>query len=326
MNLIKIYIVCLALLQGISLWGQFEGGAGSGYDSLKMGNLDCQPIFMGSAASGHSSAAVASAQNCIFYLGGQNSGQDANMVASAQNCLFFKGDEGSGQSSSLFDNPFACPQFFASANGGDGHATRKFTDDNGSCFIIALPIEASPLFGEVIDAKGYLHWQTFSEIDNEGFEIQKSTDAIHWTNIGWVAAAGQSTQTLAYEFWDENLSAEWQYYRFRQVDYDGQEFYSNVISLHQQLAEEVSDIFTIYPNPIQTERNLQLRGWLQQDWDLQLRVVDALGRSLFRQVHHFQKGVDLVEIPVDFPAGTYWLILESAEKGMRQTIPFTVFE
>ena len=83
----------------------------------------------------------------------------------------------------------------ASANGHDGFASALASDFNtGICLVIDLPIESSPLFAKIEDGHGKLYWSTYTELNNSGFEIQKSMDGINWTKIGWVQGSAYSKQ------------------------------------------------------------------------------------------------------------------------------------
>ena len=78
----------------------------------------------------------------------------------------------------------------------------------------------------------HLTWETALEINNNGFEIEKSLDGFSFYTIGWVTGNGNSTVSHSYEFDDYKIElGETYYYRLKQVDYDGQFEYSNIVSV-----------------------------------------------------------------------------------------------
>ena len=75
-----------------------------------------------------------------------------------------------------------------------------------------------------------LHWETASEINSAGFEIQRSVDGNAWKPEGYVPAAGTSYVPRRYEFVDQiEAAGEQLRYRLRQIDRDGTEEFSPVV-------------------------------------------------------------------------------------------------
>jgi hypothetical protein len=91
--------------------------------------------------------------------------------------------------------------------------------------ISLLPVELSMFRGE----EQYLLWTTQSETQNKGWEVERSSDAKTWTNIGFVEGFGNSTQKLDYHFELKEFGKY--YYRLKQVDFDGHFEYSEITFL-----------------------------------------------------------------------------------------------
>lgn len=181
----------------------------------------------------------------------------------------------------------------------------------GGCYFVALPIEASPLFAKIEDNEGLLYWSTYAEVDNEGFEIQKSFDAVHWESIGWVNGAGNYQGTISYEFLDRSLQYRQQYYRTVQMDYDGQSTISNIVHLHPSQSKPKRNHIAIYPNPIQVGNTLKVRAWLQDELQGSIKLYSIMGQLLFVQAFSFDTFNQLIELPIDnLSAGHYLLIIE----------------
>ena len=309
------WLICSSLLLCSNLfWAQtpFQGGAASGAVSFSLAGVDtCIHFFGGDAGSGASNDLYSSPYACDLYFGDSLAGYHHNNdLASTQNCIFYRGLEGSGYSNNVYDNPSACPSFFASASGNDGYHARSYTEDAGSCFVLTFPIESSPLFASIEDNQGRLNWSTYAEENNQGFEIQKSFDGIDWTVIGWLDGAGDHLGNLAYEFWDVSLEYQNQYYRFKQIDFDGNYTYSNIVNLHPSMTSSRPNHIAIYPNPVRSGNYLTIRSWISYDLDLSVRLYNTLGQLMVEKNISLGTFNNLFEFPMrNIPQGHYFLIL-----------------
>lgn len=124
------------------------------------------------------------------------------------------------------------------------------TPPQGFPFIIygtgpALPIELISFTGEIEGNMHLLEWTTASEIQNDYFDIERSSDAGTFEIIGRVSGAGNSQVVTRYTFTDEQPLNGLNYYRLKQTDYDGKSSYSKVVALDHTVSGPVS----IYPNP-----------------------------------------------------------------------------
>ncbi len=100
-----------------------------------------------------------------------------------------------------------------------------------------------------------LTWATATEQDNKGFEVERSSDGRSWSLVGFVAShaeSGKSTLKLEYVYTDNKPVNGRNYYRLKQVDYNGGYAYSDV-----QMLTIVQDAkILIYPNPATSSVNL----------------------------------------------------------------------
>jgi hypothetical protein len=92
-----------------------------------------------------------------------------------------------------------------------------------------------------------IYWSTASEINNFGWEIQRATSAdFAWEKIGWKDGKGNSNEILKYTFLDINPHIGNNYYRLKQIDFDGKFEYSDIIKATHSPEEQA---ISIYPNP-----------------------------------------------------------------------------
>ena len=85
-----------------------------------------------------------------------------------------------------------------------------------------LPVELIHFSASKADKNVLLQWATASEHNNTGFELERSADAVHWTNVAWISTKnGNTDRVQEYAFLDEHPIRGLNYYRLRQTDRDG---------------------------------------------------------------------------------------------------------
>lgn len=168
--------------------------------------------------------------------------------------------------------------------------------DFGTCTpsSFVVPVTLSRLAAVARSGAVVVDWATSAEINNKGFEIQRSRDGRDWSVVGFVEGYGTTNEPRVYQFVDNRPSSGANYYRLRQVDLDGQYEYTYVVSA--QLDDKGGDI-AIYPNPVGDEFTIsQATG--------QMTIYDIQGRPvLTRELTQDQETITAS----DLPSGTYIL-------------------
>lgn len=95
-----------------------------------------------------------------------------------------------------------------------------------------LPIELISFFGKSEKFGNLLNWSTSTEINNDYFTIERSTDGITFMEVGAVKGAGNSNTIINYEFIDNEIDRSTYYYRLKQTDFDGKFSFSSVIVIN----------------------------------------------------------------------------------------------
>ncbi len=106
-----------------------------------------------------------------------------------------------------------------------------------------LPVELLSFSGKNTEGGSRLAWATASEMNNKHFDIERSTDGTTFHNIGQVKG---NNKPSSYEFVDNQPFAT-SYYRLKQVDFDGKETLSKVVSVE---LKGKSKGLKAYPNPV----------------------------------------------------------------------------
>ncbi|MFK7949423.1 MAG: T9SS type A sorting domain-containing protein [Saprospiraceae bacterium] len=117
-----------------------------------------------------------------------------------------------------------------------------------------------------------LLWATASEENNSHFKVERSTDGITYEIIGTIEGNGTTIDEQTYDFEDNNASEGRNYYRLKQVDYDGKFEYSGVITV--DFSQKIS--VTIAPNPI--TKNSKLNIQLTQYENVNFVIFDMTGK------------------------------------------------
>jgi hypothetical protein len=117
-----------------------------------------------------------------------------------------------------------------------------------------------------------VRWATASELRCAFFEVQRSLDGSLFTTVEKQAAHGTTAQTHLYTSLDPMAPADRLYYRLRQVDTDGTESFSPVMTL---AATTAATTLILYPNPAHDELTIPAAGELAQVFDLTGRVLQA---------------------------------------------------
>ncbi|MEO1260025.1 MAG: T9SS type A sorting domain-containing protein [Bacteroidota bacterium] len=150
------------------------------------------------------------------------------------------------------------------------------------------------------DQKVKLSWQTASEKNNDFFLIERSSDGQFFSTIEKVNGAGNADDVIDYETYDEQPFTGINYYRLKQVDFDGTFAYSPIRSVVFNRRET---LVSIYPNPVSNVANVQLPTNIEM---AALQVFDAGGRMVFAQENMEQSSFLQLNVQ-DWKAGAYVL-------------------
>jgi hypothetical protein len=115
-------------------------------------------------------------------------------------------------------------------------------------YVAIIPVEMVSFGASVNGNSVNLNWQTATELNNSGFEIQRKIENNNWIKIGFVNGAGTTSEIKNYSYTDSYSSEGNVYYRLRQVDFDGRSTYSKIINVDLNSPSNFI-LNQNYPNP-----------------------------------------------------------------------------
>jgi len=155
-----------------------------------------------------------------------------------------------------------------------------------------------------------LIWSTATELNNDGFEIQKKTDNSEFISIGFVKGQGTSTKKTDYSFIDKNTNSGKYLYRLKQIDFDGNYEYSNVLEVDFNTITTYT-LEQNYPNPFNP--STEINYTLEKSGNVTLKIYDSLGSLVATIVDGFMRaGKHSVKFNAkDLTSGVYFYRIET---------------
>jgi hypothetical protein len=164
-----------------------------------------------------------------------------------------------------------------------------------SCSVV-LPITLLSFTGKSLtNTTNLLEWTTSTEINNDYFTLERSSDAQSFSAIGIVNGAGNSNISLNYNFIDDAPLKGINYYRLKQTDFDGAFSYSNSIALTNNNQD-----YSIW----NSTNTLYVKG-AKENQSSNLKIYNLIGELIFEkefeentiiETSNFSKGIYLVKV------------------------------
>jgi hypothetical protein len=168
--------------------------------------------------------------------------------------------------------------FDPSASGLIFYAVRNYAA-SGNCQEIyeisysfsILPVTFLLFNGQHENGRNVLLWSTLSEINNDRFIIERSSNGKDFKPVGVVKGIGNSSSINEYYFSDNKVNSDAYYYRIRQVDVNGRYMFSSVIHIRNNVPQ-----WEIFPNPNNGKFFVK---FLSESFD-HLEISDATGKII----------------------------------------------
>ena len=175
---------------------------------------------------------------------------------------------------------------------------------------VALPVELISFTAAIYNNSIILNWRTETEINNFGFDIERSADFGEWQRIGFVEGHGNSNSPKQYSYTDKNPIGGSNFkYRLKQIDTDGKFEYSAVVNV--KLIPDEFTLYQNYPNPFNP--NTKIKYYIPKSSRVQITVYDILSNEIATLVDEEKPaGSYLVQFNAsNLPSGVYFYKLQT---------------
>lgn len=148
----------------------------------------------------------------------------------------------------------------------------------------------------------YLNWSTASEINNKGFEIERSADGKNWQKIGFITGNGTTNIRQNYQFSDTSPLSNSNYYRLKQIDFDGRFDYSKIELI---TFEKQNTPITIFPNPF--KKSIEIKGIHLENNTVEIFNLNG------QKIMEIQPSSSILNLE-NLPIGTYFIHINDGKQ------------
>lgn len=170
---------------------------------------------------------------------------------------------------------------------------------------IPLPVELVNFSGKAKSRNVNLTWETKTETDNSGFEIERKDKNGDWKKIGFVEGFGSSNSPKYYTYEDKKLSSGKHNYRLKQIDNDGTTSYSDEVEVTIDVPTEFA-LSQNYPNPFNPSTKVDYQ--LAMDAKVTIELYSITGERVATLLSQ------------ELEAGYYSMMIDSYTHGMASGI------
>lgn len=178
--------------------------------------------------------------------------------------------------------------------------------------VAPLPVELTSFTAVSQNQQVTLNWSTATELNNNGFEVQRSNSNSDFVSVAFIQGLGTTTNQQNYSYIDKNLSAGVYIYRLKQIDYNGQFDYSNSIEVDVVSLDNYS-LLQNYPNPFNPTTKI---GYILKDrTNVKVVVMNSLGEEIAVLVNELQdQGLHQLDFNAsNLSSGIYFYSIQTSQ-------------
>ena len=139
-----------------------------------------------------------------------------------------------------------------------------------------VPVELTSFTANTEENKITLSWETATEKNNAGFDIERSADNKTFYKIGNIKGRGTTTEKQSYTYTDKISGGGKFYYRLKQIDFNGSYTFSNVLEV--SALPTVFSLSQNFPNPFNPSTTIKYQ--LPQKERVVLEIYNTLGEKV----------------------------------------------
>lgn len=192
----------------------------------------------------------------------------------------------------------------------------------GVCPSLTLPIELIDFSAVGKEGQVDLTWLTASETGNAGFEIQRSENGQNFRSIGFVEGKGTTTLSQEYSYPDSEVRmGQLYYYRLRQIDFDGQSDFSEILTVKLQASE--TEVGETYPNPSKNGAfNVEFITIEDGEWNVNL--YNIAGQLVASEQRNISNGASVQSFSFNgLNKGLYFIKFENGVESIYKKVTTT---
>lgn len=202
------------------------------------------------------------------------------------------------------------------------HAGENRTDIDGGIKNapgVVLPLIINQFNGNYSDGFIHLGWSTYSEINVDHFDVERSTDGVNFRQIGKITSAGgQLSSIMNYNYMDITADRGNNYYRLAIVDINGNYTYSKSIMLNVDV--KGISVMIVYPNPF--SRRVKIRVNCDKAEKVKVNVLNsngALVSTMDAQTNVGDNNIDITKVE-SLPGGVYFIEVVSSTRSLKTRV------
>ena len=172
-----------------------------------------------------------------------------------------------------------------------------------------IPVELISFTAQQSSGNVTLLWSTATELNNNGFQVERKSLQNDWKVIAFIKGVGTTTTAQNYSFVDRLGNSGKYSYRLKQVDFNGTYVYSDVVEVEIRPAEFI--LYSNYPNPFNPSTSIHY-GIGSKEY-VTLKIFDVIGNQVAELVNE-EKEAGYYELSFNgsgLASGTYFLRIQA---------------
>ena len=189
--------------------------------------------------------------------------------------------------------------------------------------LVPVPVNMLSFTGVLNNTGVTLSWKMATETNNKGWSVERRmvdrNTIVNWLNLGFINGALNSSLPTTYSFLDQHLSTGIYQYRLKQVDLDGHIFYSMIITIRNDAAQDILHL-TAFPNPFTSATTINYT--IPVKGHTMLNIYNTEGQLVSTLVNQqLEKGTYQFQLNgAKLPCGTYTIKLKAEDKIVSNTM------
>ena len=181
---------------------------------------------------------------------------------------------------------------------------------------IVLPLTIDQFNGVYSNGFIQLKWTTFTEINVDHFEVERSIDGTNFRQIGRIEALGNNSGNMSYTFSDLMADKGSNFYRLVMIDNEGNYTYSKAITVSME-SKGIS-VMVVYPNPFSKRVVVKISSEKNSE-QITIRIINNDGVVLRTQLAEVMRGENNITIKQvdELPGGVYFLEVIAEHRSMK---------